>query len=59
MKRVEECTKNVEYFSSILDESNKKFEDCYEVYEVLNDKTKIRFKDLDELILKVKRIDHD
>ncbi|KAL4445461.1 hypothetical protein ABPG74_004535 [Tetrahymena malaccensis] len=59
LKKTEECVKQIEYFSQVLDENNKKFDHCYDVYEILNEKIKIRFNELDALTQKVAQIDSD
>lgn len=46
----------VEFFSGVIDASSKKFDECYDICEVLNEKAKLRFKDIDGLLIKVQQI---
>jgi hypothetical protein len=46
--RTEECVKAVERYGETLDENNRKFDHCYDCYEVLEEKTRIRFSKMDD-----------
>ena len=57
--RTEECTKTVEQFSAELENNVKKFDRCTEIYEILNEKTKIRFNEIDKLLMRTATIESE